>query len=208
MGAPPAPSKPSPKKAGAKKADAKKGGGVIERFRSLGRSLGLEPPEEEIEESAPEAAAAPMDSFAEDIDGMADLDSLGIDDEAPEEYELDAKEDARDAPTGSAGGGVPGTASLPSALRGKVLLRVADRLIFEVRVLRPVTWAPGQTVWIQLADGRRVSVAVDTSGTTRDGDVHSGQVLRLVLTGGALAALTGPAVRIECSNGEVIELDA
>ncbi|MCB9780186.1 MAG: VWA domain-containing protein [Alphaproteobacteria bacterium] len=71
----------------------------------------------------------------------------------------------------------------PLVLAMTVLLRAEQRLVVSLALAVPLAWQLPGKVMVYLADGRRVEVPVDASGSTRSGALAAGQSVRLDLRG-------------------------
>lgn len=144
---------------------------------------GPPPPPGAAPPSAPAAERSPSEEGAA---SFADLDDEATAHETLEEAELDLEQGERARARKSLArrvldgvrdvlGGRPHVDTT-----GRIVVDDEHHLVIEITVPVDLTWSPVSATLVT-TDGRELEVTIDGAATTRDGDVASGQVVRLAL---------------------------
>ncbi|HEY7204394.1 MAG TPA: VIT domain-containing protein [Methylomirabilota bacterium] len=91
----------------------------------------------------------------------------------------------------------------PVELAGRIALRRDRDLVIEIPVADPLDWKVSRRVVLVWKDRMRASARVDTTATTRPGEIGAGQVVRLVLRL-RKDAPDAPPVKVLLNGGAIV----
>ena len=116
-----------------------------------------------------------------------------------EEAAFSEEVDAGAPPVPQEDAAAPEHTSAPTRLlTGRVVLAHDGQIVFEVRVEdTPLLWRIPTTVWLELADGRRLELRVEPDRSTAQGEISPGLVLRIAASGADLDGLRPTLLTIE-----------